>query len=94
MSSQIRPASIAARRQVDHARCGYSLVLIVSALVIQGCAAAPPRPLVGPDADDPSVHVPATGYRSAIGEFKSIRPSEPAAWRDQSGSDKPKKDGP
>ena len=69
-------------------------VLVVAVLTIQGCVAAPPRPLVGPDPDDPNIRVPAATYRSAIGEFKSIRPSEPAAWRYQGGSEKPKKDGP
>jgi hypothetical protein len=94
MSSQIRPAPIAARRQSGHARYGHGILLVVVALAIQGCVAAQ-RPLVGPDADDPDVRVPATVYRSAIGEFKSTRPSEPAPWRDQGGSDtsKPKADG-
>jgi hypothetical protein len=50
--------------------------------------------LAGPDPDNPDVRVPAAAYRSAIGEFKGMRPAEPAAWRDQSGSDKSKKDGP
>lgn len=94
MSSRFQPAPIAAQRQARHARYGHSAVLVVAALAIQGCVAATPRPLVGPDADDPDVRVPATVYRSAIGEFKSIRPSEPAAWRNQGGSDKPKKEGP
>jgi hypothetical protein len=94
MSSQIRPAPIAARRQAGRARYGHSAVLVVAVLTIQGCTAATPRPLAGPDPDDPYVRVPAATYRSAIGEFKSMRPSEPAVWRDQGGSDKPKKDGP
>jgi hypothetical protein len=94
MSSQIRPAPIAARRQAGHARYGHSALLVVVVLTIQGCVAATPRPLAGPDPDNPHVRVPAATYRSAIGEFKSMRPSEPAAWRDQGDSDKPKKDGP
>jgi len=91
MSSQIGPAPIAARRQVGRTRHGYSAVLVAVVLTIQGCVAATPRPLAGPD--NPYVRVPAAAYRSAIGEFKSIRPSAPTEWLDKSGSDKSKKDG-
>jgi hypothetical protein len=94
MSSQIGPAPIAARREGGHTRHGYSALLVAAALTIQGCVAATPRPLAGPDPDNPDVRVPAAAYRSAIGGFKGMRPAEPAAWRDQSGSDKSKKDGP
>lgn len=56
-------------------------VLIGAALLLQGCAAAPPRPLAGADASDPHARVPAVSYRSTIGDFPSARPSEPAPWR-------------
>jgi len=96
MSSHIRPVPDAASRQAGHTRCQFSLLLIAVALSIQGCAMAPARPVVGPDAADPNVRVPTAVYRSAIGDFNSARPSEPAPWRarDDGTTPQPKKDGP
>ena len=94
MSSQFWP--VAAPRQTGHTRYQRCLLLIVTTLAIQGCATAPPRPLVGPDADDPNVRVPTAVYRSAIGDFNSARPSEPTGWRERNdgAAPQPKKDGP
>ena len=93
MSSQFRP--VAATRQAGHMRYQRCLLLIVT-LAIQGCATAPPRPLVGSDAADPEARVPATVYRSALGDFRGARPSEPAGWyeRNDGAAPQPKKDGP
>ena len=96
MSSHIRTVLDAGSRQVCRMRCQFSLLLIATALSIQGCATAPPRPVVGPDAADPNVRVPTAVYRSAIGSFNSTRPSEPAPWkeREDGNTPQPKKDGP
>lgn len=95
MSSLLRPFPAAATRQVAKTRSRRCL-LIAAALTIQGCATAPPQPLVGPDAADPDVRVSATVYRSALGDFRSARPSEPAGWRERNdgAAPQPKKDGP
>jgi hypothetical protein len=95
MSSHFPPVPIAATRQADHTR-GCRWLLFAIALTVQGCAATPPRPLVGPDAADPDVRVPPAIYRSALGDFSNVRPSEPVPWsnRDGSGPQQPKKDGP
>jgi hypothetical protein len=95
MSSHFRPVPVAAMRLARRTRCQRCFLLIAIALSIQGCAPAP-RPLVGPDAADPNVRVPTTVYRSAIGDFKTARPSEPAPWRERDGGNtpQPKKDGP
>ena len=95
MSSHIRPVPDAGSRQAG-TRCQFSLLMIATALSIQGCATAPPRPVVGPDAADPNVRVPSAVYRSAIGDFSSARPSEPAPWRARDDGTTPqlKKDGP
>ena len=95
MSSHIRPAPDAVSRQAARTRCQLSLLLIAIVLSIQGCA-APPWPLVGPDAADPNVRVPTTVYRSTIGDSNKARPSEPASWREGNDRATPqsKKNGP
>jgi hypothetical protein len=96
MSSHFRPLPEAAARQVLRARGGCRPVLIAAALVLSGCAAAPSRPLTGPDPADPGVRVPAVVYHPAPDEFAGARPSEPAPWRaPDSGTAPPaKKSGP
>ena len=51
------------------------------ALLIAGCAAAPPQPFGGPDPSDSDVRVPAVRYRSTFGSFMSQRPVEPTDWK-------------
>ena len=52
-------------------------------LLTTACVTTPRDPYVGPDPSDPSIRVPATGYRSTIGRYTSQRPVEPAPWREQ-----------
>lgn len=60
----------------------FRAVLFFCALTaVAGCA-APPPPFLGPDPSDPSVRVPATGYRSTLGAYRSQRPVEPGDWID------------
>jgi hypothetical protein len=94
MSSQFRP--VAATRHAGHTHYQRCLLLILTALAVQGCAVAPLRPLVGPDAADPDVRIPPAVYRSAIGAFDSARPSGLAPWRgpDHATTPQPKKDEP
>jgi hypothetical protein len=53
---------------------------MLAVLVIQGCTTAPQQALTGPDPADADVRVPATGYRSALRDFHSAQPGEPAPW--------------
>ena len=57
-------------------------VLLVGALIASAGCAAPPPPFVGPHPAEPSVRVPAVGYRSTLGAYRSHRPAEPGDWRD------------
>lgn len=60
----------------------FRAVLLFGALTaVAGCA-APSQPLLGPDPSDASVRVPATGYRSTLGAYRSQRPVEPGDWMD------------
>jgi len=95
MSSRFRPVPVAATRPPRRALGPSLAVLILAALIVQGCT-APPRPLVGTDAADPEVRVPATVYRSALRDFSNARPSEPKSWgeRNDGVAPQPKKDGP
>ncbi len=95
MSSHSRPMPFAARRQTGRTRDRCRFLLIATALTIQGCVATPPRPLVGPDAADPRVRIPAVAYRSGLGDFHGARPREPEPWRQRNdgAEPQPKKNG-
>lgn len=64
-------------------RLGVLAILPAVALLIAGCAAAPPLPLAGPDPADPGARVPGVDYRSTLGGYRSQRPAEPAPWGEQ-----------
>jgi hypothetical protein len=95
MSSRFRPVPVAATRPPRRTRGPHLAALTLAALIVQGCTAAP-RPLVGADASDPAIRVPATVYRSALRDYSSARPSEPKSWgeRNDGVAPQPKKDGP
>ncbi len=95
MSFQFWPWSAAAMRRATLWRYRRSAVLTVCALLMQGCAATPPRPLAGDEASDPAARVPAVGYRPVLGSYSSQRPVEPLPWveRNQRVTPQPKKDG-
>jgi len=52
-------------------------------LLTQGCAAIPPRPIVGAEASDPDARVPPAAYRPVLGNYSSQRPVEPMPWRER-----------
>jgi hypothetical protein len=52
-------------------------------LTVGGCLPAAERPFSGPDPSDPSVRVQALGYRPVLGGYVSLRPVEPASWRER-----------
>jgi len=79
MSSHFRPPLVAVLRHASHARFSRHTLLLATALIAAGCTTVP-QPLAGPDPADPDVRVPATGYRSALRDFHSAQPSEPAPW--------------
>lgn len=61
-----------------------SLVSVLTlCLVTAACATAPDRLHAGPDPSEPSVRVPAVGYRPVVSGYVSQRPVEPAPWRQQ-----------
>lgn len=57
------------------------LAIVLAAVVLAGCM--PNAPLIGADPADPAARVAATGYRSTIAPYQSLRPSAPAPWREQ-----------
>ena len=82
MSLQFWPWPAAALRRATPWRYRRQAALTVCALLLQGCAGTPPRPLAGDDASDPAARVPAVGYRSVLGSYSTQRPVEPSAWRE------------
>ncbi len=82
MSRQFWPRSTAAMRRSILWRYRLPAFLTASALLIQGCTAAPPRPFDADKASDPEVRTPPTAYRSVLGNYSSQRPVEPAPWRE------------
>jgi hypothetical protein len=86
MSAQYRiNCAVPARRHaIDTIQQTLRGVFLLGAMtVLVGCTVAPSPPFIGPDPSDPSIRVPAAGYRSTIAPFRSQRPVEPASWREQ-----------
>ena len=48
-----------------------------------GCALAPPVPYAGPNPADATAPLPSIRYRPTIAGYESLRPVEPAPWREQ-----------
>lgn len=96
MFTQFWPRSAAAKRRSTLWRYGLPVVLAAAALLTQGCAQIPQLPFAGANPSDPDVRVPATAYRSVLGNYSSQRPVEPAPWRERNDrvAPAPKKDGP
>jgi hypothetical protein len=59
-------------------RVRVTLAIVLAAFTLVGCM--PKAPLAGAD---PAAKVAATGYRSTIAPYSSLRPSAPAPWREQ-----------
>ena len=95
MSAQFWPRSAATSRRPALRRYRLPAVLTACALLVQGCAASPPRPFQGADASNPGARVPPTAYRPVLGTYSSQRPVEPAPWiaRNDRVAPPPKKDG-
>jgi hypothetical protein len=58
-------------------------VLLSLALALGACTTAPRLHAFADDPADPSAKVPATGYRSTVGPYTSLRPVDPLPWREQ-----------
>lgn len=83
MSVQFWATSAVFKRQCTRLfQLGLRAVLLVGVLIaVAGCAARS-TPFAGPDPADPSVRVPAVGYRSTLAGYRSQRPVEPGDWVD------------
>ena len=81
MSAKFRAPSAVVRQRSTLCRYCLATVLAAVSLLIQGCAASPPRPFKAIDASDPNTRVPAAVYRPVLGGYASQRPVEPASWR-------------
>jgi hypothetical protein len=93
MSSHFWPSPAAATRPQDRARALRLAALLLGALIVPGCTAAPAL-FAGPDPADPHVRVAPAPYRSAWRDYSSARPSEPKPWwRDDGTTPQPKRDG-
>lgn len=90
MSMHVWPWPAAAMRRASLWRYRLPAVLAAAALLIQGCAATPPRPFSGDDASDPNAGVPPAGYRSVLGNYSTQRPVEPLSWRERNDRVAPK----
>lgn len=73
--------SVAARTSICPSDRSRALLAIALAVVtLAGCM--PQTPLTGADPADPQARVAATGYRSTVAPYQSLRPSAPAPWRE------------
>ncbi len=83
MSTPLWPWSIAAMQRSTVARYSLSAAVAAVALLIQGCAAAPPQPFAAAQPSDPEVRVPGAAYRPVLSGYSSQRPVEPLPWLEQ-----------
>ena len=83
MSTQFWTNSAVFKRQFTKPfqRSARTVVLVGVLIAAAGCA-APSQPFVGPDPANSSVRVPAVGYRSTLGSYRSQPPVEPDDWVD------------
>ncbi len=75
--------------------CKFSIRSLAALVVATGSlSACMPAgvPLAGADPADPAAKVAGVGYRSTIGPYTSMRPSDPAPWRQGNDGLKPKSD--
>jgi len=59
------------------------VTLLLGALLLAGCASAPPAPLARADPADSAAPAPRATYRTVVGPCASQRPRDPSAWREQ-----------
>jgi hypothetical protein len=65
-------------------RSGPLILLLCTALLVQGCRTdPPPSPYTGRDPSDPRAPVARSTYQSTLGSYSSQRPVEPTPWREQ-----------
>lgn len=85
MSSRSRACSAAFKRLTTPCRCllGRLATVLLFSLLVQGCAATPRSPFLGPDPSNPSARTPPVGYRSTVAPYSSRRPVDPVPWREQ-----------
>ena len=95
MFAQFWPWSTAVERRSTLWRYRLAAGLAAAALLTQGCALTPPRPVDGDDASNPDLHVAPALYRPVLGNYSSQRPVEPKPWRGRNDRVAPteKKDG-
>ena len=58
-------------------------VVILVAVLAQGCTRAPPVVFAGPDPSDPRAPAPRASFRSTTDGYASQRPVAPLPWREQ-----------
>lgn len=86
MSSNFRPWQATATRCARLKQYRLPAVLVLTALLAQGCAQTPPQLFTGSDPADASVRVQPAAYRSVVAGYASQRPVGPKPWREQNDS--------
>lgn len=62
--------------------------MAVTVFALEGCMQAS-VPLAGADPANPDAKIAGVGYRSTIAPYTTMRPSEPARWRERNDSAAP-----
>ncbi len=83
MSTPLWPWSTAAKQCSIVLRYSLPATVAAVALLMQGCATAPPQPFATAQPSDPDVRVPAIGYRPVVSGYSRQRPVEPLPWLEQ-----------
>ena len=64
-------------------RFASGVALLLAAMLLPGCASAPPAPVTGAHPAHPQAKARPTAYQPVIGPYASQRPRDPADWREQ-----------
>lgn len=82
--SQARSPAIAGRRFASQSgACTLRVTLLLAAVLLAGCASAPPVPWAEPDPSDSGAPATRAAYRTVVGPYASQRPRDPSGWREQ-----------
>ncbi len=66
-----------------HLKQAWAVTVLFAAAALLAACAEGPEHFAGPSPADPSVRVAATTYQPVIVPYKSMRPAQPAPWRQQ-----------
>jgi hypothetical protein len=85
MPAHVRHAPAPMGRRIAHGSIRSSVALygaVLLAVLVSGCAGAPPAPVAGAHPADPAAPARSAAYQPVTGSYVRQRPRDPAPWRE------------